>query len=65
MVLLTKKKGAGTRKEVSLKSRKGQGRLPSGTLWFDTGVQRPLVGKIFVQESGDWVPVLAVLCLAV
>lgn len=65
MVLLTKKKGAGMRKEVSLKSRKGQGRLPSGTWGFDPGVQRAVAGKVFLQESGGWVPILAVLCLAV
>lgn len=39
MVLLTKKKGAGTRREISLKAGRDWRRLPSGRSGFDIGVQ--------------------------
>ena len=65
MVLLTKKKGVGTRREISLKAGRDWRRLPSGRSGFGIGVQRVTVGKVPLQESGDWVPMLALLCLTV
>lgn len=61
MVLLTKKKGAGTGKEVSLKKQEGAPRgLPSGTLGFHTGVQWATWGKPFSRRRRR---VLAPLCV--
>ena len=65
MVLLTKKKGVGTRREISLKAGRDWRRLPSGRSGFDIGVQRFTVGEMPLREPGDWVPILALLCLAV
>lgn len=52
MVLLTKKKGVGTRKEVSLKAGRDWPHLLSIMSGFDIGVQRATEGKVPLRESG-------------
>ena len=65
MVLLTKKKGVGTRRGVSLKAGRDWHHLLSRMSVFDIGVQRATEGKVSLRESGVWVPILALLYHAV
>lgn len=65
MVLLTKKKGVGTRREVSLKAGRDWRRLPSGMSGVDIGVQRAALGKVPLREPGGWVLVRVLRYFAV